>query len=371
MGQSPPGPNATPSPLEVLRRKIDTIDGQLVELLNERGKLVAEIGQVKRDSDAKVYAPSREIQVFERVASVNRGPLSERAFRGIFREIMSACIALEKPLSVAYLGPQGTFTHLAAQGKFGASVDYLPNRDIMGVFRAVASGAADQGVVPLENSIDGGVSDTLDAFMKTDIEICSELLMEIHHCLLAADRQADIKRIYSKPQVFAQCGRWLGEHYADAELISVSSTARACEVAASEENAAAIAHVSAAATYGLRVLDRNIEDITQNFTRFAVLGQESCKPSGHDKTSLVLSVRHKSGALHDALAPFRDHGLNLTRIESRPSKRNPWEYYFFVDFEGHKDDEAAQRALRQVHEACIYLQILGSYPAAQTTVSID
>jgi chorismate mutase/prephenate dehydratase len=284
---------------------------------------------------------------------------------------MSACIALEKPITVAYLGPQGTFTHLAAMAKFGASVDYLPNRDIMGIFRTVAAGAAELGVVPVENSIDGGVSDTLDAFMTANVQICSELVMAIHHCLMARDRHASLKKIYSKAQVFAQGARWLTEHYGECDLVSVASTARACELAVQESDAAAIAHASAAATYGLDIIHKNIEDVAHNVTRFVVLGQESCKPSGRDKTSIVLSVAHKAGALHEALTPFHRHGLNLTRIESRPSKRNPWEYFFFIDFEGHRDEEEPRAALQEVHERCIYLQVLGSYPVADSTMCID
>ncbi len=371
MGQPAPPSNHNEGSLESLRAGIDQIDTHLVKLLNERGKLVVEIGELKRQSSAQIYAPSRETEVFQRVAEHNEGPLPSCSVKAIFREIMSACIALEKPLTVAYLGPQGTFTHLAAQAKFGASVDYLPNRDITGIFRGVATGAADLGVVPVENSIDGGISDTLDAFLNAQVQICSELLMEIHHSLLARGRQASIKKVYSKPQVFAQCGRWLSEHYGECDLISVASTARACELAGQEGDAGAIAHASAALTYGLEIVHKNIEDIAHNVTRFIVLGQESCKPSGRDKTSIVLSVAHKAGALHDVLVPFQKHGLNLTRIESRPSKRNPWEYYFFIDFEGHSDDEEARRAVEAVHESCIYLQILGSYPVADGPVSID
>ena len=366
-----PDPSNPPGSLESLRDAIDGVDAQIVRLLNERARHVVEIGHLKRQNKAQVYAPSRESEVFRRACERSEGPLPARSMQAIYREIMSACIALEKPLKVAYLGPQGTFTHLAAQAKFGGSVEYIPTRDILGIFRCVASRAADVGVVPVENSIDGGISDTLDAFRSCDLQICAELLMEVHHCLMAPNQQARIEKIYSKPQVFAQCGHWLGEHYPDADLISVASTARACEVAREEESAAAIAHSAAAATYGLGILYRNIEDVAQNVTRFVVLGQESCRPSGRDKTSLVLSVQHKAGALYAALAPFRDTELNLTRIESRPSKRNPWEYYFFIDFEGHTDDEAVVAAIKQVHEACIDLQILGSYPVADTTVSID
>jgi chorismate mutase/prephenate dehydratase len=371
VGEVSPSSGNPPASLEQLRQSIDAIDSRLVELLNERARIVVEIGHLKRQNRSPIYAPSRETEVFRRAVERNAGPLTPGAVRAIFREIISACIVLEQPLRVAYLGPHSTFTHLAAQAKFGASVEYLPSRDILGIFRSVASGAAELGVVPVENSIDGGVSDTLDAFMAYTLQVCSELLMEVHHCLMAPSGQTAIEKIYSKPQVFAQCGRWLGEHYPDAELISVSSTARACEVAREEASAAAIAHSAAAATYGLSVVHKNIEDVARNVTRFVVLGQDSCTPSGRDKTSVVLSVAHRAGALHEALEPFRDHGISLTRIESRPSKRNPWEYYFFIDFEGHKDEEPVQRALQQVHEACIYLQILGSYPVAETTVSID
>ena len=364
-------PTDKPTSLDELRRCIDEIDARLVELLNQRADIVVQIGHIKRQNSAPVYAPSRETEVFRGAVERNQGPLPNGAIRAIFREVMSACIALEHPLKVAYLGPHSTFTHLAAQAKFGSSVEYLPSRDILGIFRSVASGAADVGVVPVENSIEGGVSDTLDAFMAYSLQICSELLMEVHHCLMAPSRETVIEKVYSKPQVFAQCGRWLSEHYPDAELISVSSTARACEVVRQEEEAGAIAHSAAATTYGLTVIHKNIEDVASNVTRFVVLGKESCQPSGRDKTSVVLSVAHRAGALHEALEPFRSNAINLTRIESRPSKRNPWEYYFFIDFEGHQEDERVQRALQEVHKACIYLQILGSYPIADTTVSVE
>jgi chorismate mutase/prephenate dehydratase len=371
VGIPSPAPSAKPASLEELRQAIDELDARIVALLNERAQVALRIGEVKRQSSKQVYTPSRESEVLRSAIQANQGPLPEEAIRSVFREIMSACIALQQPLKVAYLGPQSTFTHLAAQAKFGSSVEYLPNRDILGIFRSVATRMADLGVVPVENSIDGGIGDTLDAFMGYDLQICSELLVEVHHCLMARSRQAEIKKIYSKPQVFAQCGRWLSEHYPDADLMSVSSTTRACEVAREEESAAAIAHAIAAATYGLEVVHKNIEDSAKNVTRFVVLSQESCQPSGRDKTSMVLSVAHRAGALYEALAPFREHRINLTRIESRPSKRNPWEYYFFVDFEGHKDDPAVAQTLQEIHAACIYLQILGSYPVADTTVSID
>jgi len=371
VGESSPSPKGKPASLEQLRQSIDQIDEQVLDLLNRRAQLVVEIGKLKRQTNSNIYVPSRESEVFRRAVEANRGPLPDSAVRAIFREIMSACIALEHPLTVAYLGPQTTFTHLAALAKFGSSVQYLPHRDILGIFRSVASGTADLGVVPVENSIDGGVSDTLDAFMGYTLQICSELLMEVHHCLMAPSAETVVERIYSKPQVFAQCGRWLAEHYPEADLISVASTARACEVVREETNAAAIAHSAAAATYGLVILHKNIEDIAHNVTRFVVLGKDSCAPTGRDKTSVVLSVAHRAGALHEALEPFRDHGINLTRIESRPSKRNPWEYYFFIDFEGHRDDESVRRALEQVHRACIHLQILGSYPVADAPLSVD
>ena len=371
MGESTPTPGPEPRSLDELRRLIDEVDAELVRLLNKRASHVVAVGQVKRQNGAQAYVPSREGEVFRRACERSEGPLTERALRAIYREIMSASLALEQALKVAYLGPQGTFTHLAARGKFGESVEYIPTRDILGIFRAVASRASDLGVVPVENSIDGGIGDTLDGFLSYDVQICAELLMEVHHCLLAPQRETSIQKICSKPQVFAQCGRWLGEHYPDAELLPVSSTARACEVAGQEEGAAAIAHASAAATYGLAVVHKHIEDAANNVTRFVVLGHESCQPSGRDKTSLVLSVVHEAGSLYAALEPFRDRQLNLTRIESRPSKRNPWEYYFFIDFEGHRDDASVQDALGKAQGACKHFQTLGSYPAADTTLSID
>lgn len=371
MGDSVPQPSTRPASLDELRRLIDELDAQIVELLNRRARVAVQVGELKRANGAQVYSPSRESEVLRRATELNQGPLTDNAIGAIYREIMSACIALERPQKVAYLGPHGTFTHLAAQAKFGSSMEYIPNRDILGVFRAVASGAADLGVVPVENSIDGGITDTLDAFMTYPLGICSELLMEVHHCLMARGRDVGIERIYSKPQVFAQCGRWLSEHYPDAELVSVSSTTRACEVAREEDNAGAIAHSAAAAAYGLTIVHKNIEDLAHNVTRFVVLGRETCDPSGHDKTSLVFSVAHRAGALVEVLEPFRAHGISLTRIESRPSKRSPWEYYFFVDIEGHQADAPVRETLEQVHKACKYFQILGSYPIAETTVSIE
>jgi len=371
VGEGSPLPSDKADSIADLRRQIDELDARIVELLNERARVVVRIGDFKRRNCAQVYAPLRESEVLRHACERNAGPLSDGALRAIFREVMSACIALEHPLKVAYLGPHTTFTHLAAQAKFGSSVEYVPHRDILGIFRAVARGSADLGVVPVENSIDGGVTDTLDAFLTYPVGICSELLMEVHHCLMAPSRETAVQRVYSKPQVFAQCGRWLAEHYPDAELISVSSTARACEVAREEEQAAAIAHSAAAATYGLTVLHKNIEDTARNVTRFVVLGREPCPPSERDKTSVVFSVAHRSGALVAALEAFRDHGINLTRIESRPAKRDPWEYYFFVDFEGHQENEPVKRALEQLHEACKHLRVLGSYPMADATVSVE
>jgi len=369
--EASPLPSKESPSIAQFRRRIDEIDAQVVDLLNQRARVVVEIGALKRRSSARIYDPLREGEVLRRACELSQGPLPDGALRAIFREIMSACIALEHPLKVAYLGPQSTFTHLAAHARFGSSVEYIPNRDIVGIFRAVASGAANLGVVPVENSIDGGVTDTLDAFMSYTVQICSELLMEVHHCLMAPGHDTVIERIYSKPQVFAQCGRWLSEHYPDAELISVSSTARACEVARQEPKAAAIAHSAAATTYGLTVVHKNIEDVAHNVTRFVVLGKEACPPGDRNKTSLVLSVAHRAGALVEALEAFRADGINLTRIESRPSKRSPWEYYFFVDVEGHQEDPPVRHAIEHVRKACNYLQVLGSYPIADTTVSIE
>lgn len=346
--------------LKNLRSKIDGLDEKIVGLLNERARLALKIAGVKNKQGSAVYCPDRETQVLKSVAALSRGPLGAAAVQSIYREIMASSIALEKPLSISYLGPEATFTHQAALKKFGASVTYVPCDSIADVFAEVEKGATDYGVVPIENSIEGAVNHTLDVFVDSDLRICSQIILDIYHYLLA--KSAAIKRVYSISQVFGQCRLWLQEHLRAAETIEVSSTTKAAQIAAREKGSAAIASSLAASIYGLKVIADNIEDSPHNRTRFLVIGKTDVPPTGTDKTSLVFSIKDKVGALHHMLSPFRKYKVNLNKIESRPSKRRAWDYYFFVDLEGHKDEPRVKKALAELENKCKFLKILGSYP---------
>ena len=346
------------------RRKVDELDREIVKLLCERARIALEIGKAKESSGRQVFSVLRERQVMANVASLAADPLGpERAAR-IYREIISACRSLEKDISVSYLGPQGTFSHFAARTQFGSSVNYCSARDIASVFRDVAAGRADYGVAPIENSSDGAVNETLDMLVETDLLICAELCLEVHHCLLAKDARRKIRRIYSKPEVLAQCRTWLAEHYPDAELIPTGSTAAACAQVVDEKGAAAIAHCFAEEIYPLKTIAHNIEDNSHNVTRFIVLSRHPGERSERDKTSLVLSLAHRPGSLCEALMPFKKRGINLTWIVSRPSRKNSWEYYFFVDLEGHCETPAVRETLGELRTCSNYTRVLGSFPAA-------
>jgi chorismate mutase/prephenate dehydratase len=351
--------------IDVLRKKIDAIDAKIVALINERTAQVLRIGAIKRKAGKEVYAPEREKVVYERLAALNTGLLPEQSLRAIYREIMSAAMALEKELVVAYLGPEATFTHLAARTKFGSSVKYTAAANIADIFSQVESVAADYGVVPIENSIEGAVSHTLDMFIDSKVKICAEIYLDISHCLLANCPVKAIERIYSNPQVFGQCRIWLRSNFPTAELLEVSSTAKAAERAAGEKNAAALASELAAEIYGLKVVQRGVEDSGRNETRFLVIGRSAAGPSGDDKTSIMVSIADRVGALHSMLYPFKRHGINLTKIESRPSRRKAWEYYFFIDLVGHIDDEDVRKALKELGKQCLFVEHLGSYPRAR------
>ncbi|MDP3790656.1 MAG: prephenate dehydratase [Candidatus Omnitrophota bacterium] len=351
--------------LKGLRRAIDSIDSKILNLLNERAKVTLKIGKIKSKSNQSIYVPNRESEVYARLANNNKGPLSNAALQAIYREVMSSALNLEKPLTIAYLGPVYTFTHLASMKKFGSSVDYSSCNTITSVFDEVDKGRADYGVVPIENSVEGAVNHTLDMFIDSDLKICSEIYLEISHSLLSkeSDRKK-IKKIYSKDQVFGQCRLWLEEHLPNVTLVDVSSTARAAEIASKEKNAACIASELAAGKYGLKVLNRSIEDNAHNVTRFLVIGRTEARQTKKDKTSIMFSLKDRVGALHDILMPFKHNGINLTKIESRPSKVNAWKYYFFVDMEGHHADKKVAKALSILKKSTTYLKILGSYPAA-------
>lgn len=349
--------------LSKLRKKIDNIDEEILGLLNERANVTLAIGKVKAKNKASVYVPNRERQIYEHISRINKGPLTDNSLNAIYREIMSASLALEKPIKVAYLGPPATFTHLAALKKFGSSLKYYPANSITEIFTEVEADRADYGVVPIENSIEGAVNHTLDMFIESGLVICSEISLEISHNLMARCLMSRIKRVYSNPQVFGQCRLWLESNLAKAKLIEVSSTTKAAEIAAKESNSAAIASSLAAECYGLKILAASIEDSAHNITRFLVIGKVQAAPTKKDKTSIMFSIKDKVGALHDMLVPFKKNGINLTKIESRPSKKRPWEYYFFVDLQGHSHDTKIKKALAQLKRQSNIFKILGSYPA--------
>lgn len=351
--------------LQDLRQAINGIDERLVELLNERTGIALEIGKLKQKDGQGVYVPAREKEVLTRVAQLNHGPMKEASLRAIYREIMSASLALEKNLKVAYLGPPSTFTHQAARSRFGASVDYLSCETISDVFDAVEKKMADYGVVPVENSTEGAVTYTLDRLVDTTLKICSELYLPISECLLARVPRERIEKVYSHPQVLGQCRQWLQREMSGVDVIPVASTARAAELAAKEENAAALASHLASEIYGLEILESDVQDMSGNTTRFLVLGDEYGGATGDDKTSLLFAVQHRAGALYSALESFKKFGLNMTKIESRPSRSKAWEYFFFVDVEGHAGDEQVKTTLADLTGHCAVLTVLGSYPKSK------
>ncbi len=351
--------------LDKLRKKIDLLDAKLISLLNLRAEATKKIGKIKIDSGKSIYAPDRETQVLRKIASLNKGPLKKRALEAIYREVMSASLALEKPLKITYLGPQASFANLAALKKFGSQVSYVACNSIADCFLEVERGTADYGVVPIENSIEGAVSHTLDVFVDSDLKICSQIILDVAHNLLATCPKSKIRKVYSNPYVFGQCRIWLQKNLPDAQLVDVSSTTRAAEIAKKEKNSAAIASLLASKIYGVKVLASGIQDSLHNVTRFLVVGKNVAARTGHDKTSLLFSIKDHVGALYEMLLPFRKYGVNLTKIESRPSKKKAWEYYFFVDIAGHQDDLKVKQALNELERRCTYLKILGSYPIGE------
>ncbi len=350
--------------LDKLRNQINELDRQLVKLLNERARVVVQIGKLKNKADKPIYAPDREKEVFAGIVEANEGPLPDKCLVAIWRELMSGSFFLERPLRIGYLGPGGSFSHTAAMLKFGQSVEYESLADILSIFDEVSKGHCDLGLVPIENSTGGGVIETLDALIDSDVKICAEVLMAIHHNLLGNCPLENIEKIYSKPEIFAQCRNWLSATFKEAQIIPVASSARAAQMAADESGAAAIGSTVAAELYGLKVICGNIEDITNNITRFLVIGSEDAKPTGEDKTAILFSTAHKAGALADVLDVLKRYGINMTNIESRPSKKRQWEYYFFVDFLGHRTDENVQKGVEEARKHCLQLSILGSFPRA-------
>ena len=350
--------------LEELRKKIDELDHQLVKLLNERARVVVEIGKLKTKTDKPVYSPDREKEVFARITEANEGPLPDRCLVAIWRELMSGSFVLERPLRIGYLGPAGSFSHTASMLKFGQSVEYEPLADITSIFDEVSKGHCDLGLAPVENTMGGGVIETLDALIDSNVKVCAEVLMAIHHSLLGNCSLEEIEKIYSKPEVFVQCRNWLSATFKEAQTIPVASTAKAAQMAADEPGAAAIGSNVAAELYGLRIICENIEDIANNITRFLVISREDARPTGEDKTVILFSTAHKAGALADVLDVFKRYDINMTNIESRPSKKRQWEYYFFVDFLGHRTDKNVRDGMEEARKHCLQLSILGSFPRA-------
>jgi chorismate mutase / prephenate dehydratase len=351
--------------MKELRAEIDAIDDRILELLNLRAKAAIEVGSIKTERNLKFYVPEREVEILRRLTAVNTGPFPNEGLKAIYREIISASLALEKPLSVAFLGPQATFTHLACLKHFGESAVYVPQINLSGVFDAVERHAADFGVVPIENSSEGIVSNTLDMFVDHNLLICGEILVEVAHDLLNVTGDIDhVKKVYSHPHAIAQCRGWLEAHLREVPVFDVESTARAAELAADDPGAAAIAGEAAAKIYGLTAIRKRIQDNTNNFTRFIILGKQASAPTGDDKTSILFSARDEVGALYLMLQPFANHNVNLTKIESRPVKRKAWEYIFFLDMAGHLSDEPIAKALDELKSRAQFIKVLGSYPRA-------
>ena len=349
------------------RKEIDRIDAQALELLNRRAALAQQIGHAKSSARSHYFTPEREHIVFNRLFSLNQGPLDSNAVRAIYREIISACRALEKPLAVAFLGPEGTFSHLASIAKFGNMSAFVPTESIADVFSQVERSVADYGLVPVENSWAGVVPETLDTFMKSNLRVVSEIYQPITHNLLTRAESLDqITKLYSHFQPLAQCRQWLKNHLPNAQEIEASSTVRAAELAAadSKPGAAAIATALAAERTGLPILCEHIEDNPMNRTRFLVLGYNEPEPTGKDKTSLMFSVHNRSGQLVQALNAFEKYDVNMTMIESRPNKTAAWEYLFYIDVQGHHKDAGVSKALNLLNQQSLFVRVLGSYPEA-------
>jgi chorismate mutase/prephenate dehydratase len=345
------------------RQAIDGIDAQIVTLLNQRTQHVLEIGAIKQKQGQEIYAPHRERAVLQKVCKLNEGPITDDGLRAIYREIMSSALSLEKNLTIAYLGPEATFTHQAAIKRFGSSLTYSSQRTIADVFHEVSKHRADYGVVPVENSTEGVVTHTLDIFVDSDLKVVAQVVLRISHCIASrAKKREDIAKLYVHPQTLAQCRGWIQRHFPHAELSETASNARSAELAAKDLKSAALCGELAAETYSVPILERDIQDNAANSTRFLILGRQVPPPSGSDRTSLMFSIRDEVGALHKALAPFRKFRINMTKIESRPSKRKAWEYFFFVDCDGHAEGGKLAKAIEQLGAHCSFVKVLGSFP---------
>ena len=351
--------------LKPLRDQIDAIDAQLISLLNQRAGVAQQVGHIKAETNAPVFRPEREAQVLARVAERNHGPLASSDLQSIFREVMSACRALEKRITVAYLGPAGTYSEQAVWQQFGQAVEGLPCVSIDEIFRSVEAGTAEFGVVPVENSTEGTVNRTLDLLMRTTLSISGEVALPVQHSLMTLTGTMDsVTRICAHSQALAQCQAWLNEHYPQLERRAVASNGEAARMASEEPGVAAIAGDMAARRYSLAIAHAHIQDDPHNRTRFFVVGTLQPGPSGRDQTSLLLSVPNKSGAVYGLLAPLARHGVSITRFESRPARTGRWEYFFFVDIEGHAHDAKVAEALAELQTQAAFFKVLGSYPHA-------
>ncbi len=352
--------------LQGLRQQIDTLDDQILDLLNQRAEVVVAVGQSKQKSQGEYYVPSREKAIYERLMARNQGPFPNEGIRRVFREIISASLSLEQPLKVAFLGPQATYTYVAAMQQFGLSAQLVPLKGISSIFEEVSRGRASYGVVPVENSNEGVVSHTLDMFMSSELKVIAEILLPISHDLLnLSGNIGDVRKVISHPQAIGQCRSWLEENLPEIPLVDSSSTASAAQQAVEDASVAAIASESAASLYGLRVVKNKIEDNPNNFTRFLVIGSEMQSPSGNDKTSIMFSVKDQAGILYHMLEPFSKRDINLAKIESRPMKGKAWEYIFFLDMVGHVEDKNIADAVEELRTSCQFLKVLGSYPKAR------
>jgi chorismate mutase / prephenate dehydratase len=354
--------------IKELREKIDALDEDILELLNKRTKLALDIGELKADSDRPTYVPHREQEIVRRLTGINKGPFPNSGLAQVYREIISACRSLEKPLTIAYLGPEASFTHIASIKNFGSSVIYKSMRTESEAFREVETKRADYGVLAIENSTEGAVNPTLDAFVRTNLLVCAEILVQISHYLMAKIPIEQVKEVHSHPQVLGQCRGWLERNMRDVKLVAESSSAEAAKLASNSDYIASIGSHLAVDLYGLDILAEKIQDIPNNMTRFFVIGSHYSEKTGNDKTSVLFSVRHEAGSLAKALTLMADYGLNLTNIQLRPSGMKAWEYIFFVDMVGHIDDEPIKKGLAELEKMSILVKFLGSYPKADVDV---
>ncbi|MGI6595852.1 MAG: prephenate dehydratase [Elusimicrobia bacterium] len=355
--------------IEDVRKKIDAIDGNILDLLNLRADTVKKIADIKKKSKLPAFDPARERKIIEELARKNKGPLTKKDIEFIMEEIFKLYRGMFRPMKIAYLGPEGTFAHQSALKKFGGNSEFIPCKTTDNIFREVEKNRADYGVVPIENSIEGVVSHTLDLFVDSNLNITAEILLNVHHYLLSKEKSfASIKKVFSHYQAIGQCWNWIIENLPDAKLIETESTATAVKMAKGEKNTAAIGSLVAADIYGMDILAEKIEDYGENITRFLAIGKSFSLKTGKDKTSILVSIKDKVGALYDILLHFKKNNITLTRIESRPSKKKAWDYIFFFDFKGHKDDASVKKALKSIEQESVFLKLLGSYPIGDNNV---